>query len=69
MPYLGTFGLEFENTIVIFEMCTLEFVQVKNFAKKTKMPKFGTKMPYLGTFGLEFEKAIVISDISTLEFL
>ena len=36
MPYLGTFGLEFENTIVIFEMCTLEFVQVKNFAKKQK---------------------------------
>ena len=41
----------------------------EKFRKKTKMPKFGTKMPYLGTFGLEFEKAIVISDISTLEFL
>ena len=41
----------------------------EKFRKKTRMPKFGTKMPYLGTFGLEFEKAIVISDISTLEFL
>ena len=26
MPYLGIFGLEFENNIVIFEISTLEFV-------------------------------------------
>ena len=27
MPYLGTFGLEFQKTIVIFEIGTLEFVK------------------------------------------
>ena len=26
MPYLGIFGLEFENNIVIFEISTLKFV-------------------------------------------
>ena len=25
MPYLGVFGLEFENNIVIFEISTLKF--------------------------------------------
>ena len=27
MPYLGIFGLEFQNSIVIFEISTLEFVK------------------------------------------
>ena len=27
MPYLGIFGLEFQKTIVIFEISTLEFVK------------------------------------------
>ena len=27
MPYLGIFGLEFQKTIVIFEMSTLEFAK------------------------------------------
>ena len=27
MPYLGIFGLEFENNIVMFEISTLEFFQ------------------------------------------
>ena len=27
MPYLGIFGLEFQRTIIIFEISTLEFVK------------------------------------------
>ena len=33
MPYLGVFGLEFENNIVIFDVNTLEFVYLENFLK------------------------------------
>ena len=53
MLYLGTFGLQFENNIVIFEINTLEFVYLQTFAKKKKQNclSLGSKMPYLGIFG------------------
>ena len=54
MPHLGIFGLEFENNIVIFEISTLEFVQLQNFAEKQKCLNLGPKMPYLGILGLDF---------------
>ena len=41
---------EFEHIIVIFEISTLEFIQLQNFEKKTKMPKFGTKNALFGYF-------------------
>ena len=59
--------LEFENNIVIFEISTLEFVSLQNFAKKQKCLNLGTKL-CLCLFGLEFQKTIVIFEISTLEF-
>ena len=34
MPDLRIFGPVFENTIVIYEMSTLEFVKLQNFMKK-----------------------------------
>ena len=34
MLYLGIFGLEYQKTIVVFEISTLEFVQLRNFVKK-----------------------------------
>ena len=68
MPYVGIFGLELGNNMIMFEMNTLEFVQVQSFVKKHKMPKFGTKNVLFGFFGLEFQKAIVIFEVSTLEF-
>ena len=49
MPYWGIFELEFENAIVIFEMSTLEYVILQNFAKEIKMPKFGTKNALFGS--------------------
>ena len=52
MPYLGVFGLEFENNIVMFEISTLEFVLLQNFDKKLKCLNLGPKMPYLGVCGL-----------------
>ena len=51
---LSTFGLESENNVVIFEISTLEFIQLQNFAEKQKYLNLGPKMPYLGVFGLEF---------------
>ena len=64
-----TFGLEFQKTIVIFRISTLEFVYLQNFTKKAKMPKFGTKNALFGYFGLRFLNIIVIFEISTLEFV
>ena len=32
MPYLDIVGLEFKNTIVIFEFSTLKFAYLQNFA-------------------------------------
>ena len=51
MSYLGVFRLESEETNVIFEISTLEFVSLQNLAKKTtKMPKFVTKNALFGYF-------------------
>ena len=69
MPYLSSFGLEFERSYVIFEISTLEFVWLKNFKKKAKCINLRLKMPYLGHFWLQFEKNIVIFEIATLEFV
>ena len=33
MPYLGIFGLEFENDIVMFEISAVGFVKLLNFVK------------------------------------
>ena len=49
IPYLGIFELEFEKAIVIFEISTLEYVILQNFAKEIKMPKFGTKNALFGS--------------------
>ena len=50
MPYLGIFGLDLKKkTIVIFEISTLKFVSLENFAEK-KMPKFGIKNVLFGYF-------------------
>ena len=34
MPFLGIFELKFEENIVIFEISTLQFAEIQNFAKK-----------------------------------
>ena len=60
MIHLGTFGLEFENNFVIFDISTLKFVYMQNFTKKQKCLNVGQKTHDLGIFGLEFENNIVI---------
>ena len=60
---------ELEHIIVIFEISTLEFIQLQNFEKKQKCLNLGPKMPYLGNFWLELEKTVVIFEISTLKFV
>ena len=52
MPHLGVFGLEFENNIVIFEISTLE---------KMEMSKFGAKNALFGCFVTRILKTIFIN--------
>ena len=44
MPYLGIFGLEFENNTVIFETNKFEFIYLQ------KRSKFGTKNALFGYY-------------------
>ena len=44
MPDLGIFGLDFENKIVIFEISTLEFVQLQNIVEKQQCLNLGPNM-------------------------
>ena len=43
---LGIFGLQFENTIAIFEISTLEFVLMQSLVQKYKSLSLGPKMSY-----------------------
>ena len=62
-------GKNFKNTIVIFEITTLEFVCLQNFTEKQKCLNLWPKKSGLEIFGLEFENNIVIFEISTLKFV
>ena len=66
IPYFGIFGLEFEDTIVIFEHP--QICLIPKFFAKVKILNFGPKMPYLDNFELVFWKNIVIFEINTLEY-
>ena len=68
MSYLGIFGLEFSKTIVIFEIGTLKFVYLQNFAKRQKCQNLRTKMLDFRIFEQEFQKVFVIFEISTLKY-
>ena len=68
MPYLGIFGLEFSKPIVIFEIGTLKFVYLQNFAKKQKCQNLRTKMLDFRIFEQEFQKVFVIFEMSTLKY-
>ena len=48
------FWLEFPNAIAIFEISTLEFVELQDFTKKEKTLNMGLTTTYLGFFGLQF---------------
>ena len=50
MHYLGIIRLEFENTFVIFEINTLEFVSSVSFVQKLKILKYGTKSTWFWYF-------------------
>ena len=62
MPKFGIknalFGLflnySIKKAIVIFEISTLKFVYLQNFAEKQKFLNLSQKVPYLGIIGLEF---------------
>ena len=50
MPYFDTLGKELKKTVAVFEISTPKFFQLQNFAKKTKMAKFGRKKALFGYF-------------------
>ena len=55
MAYFGIFGLEFEKSILMFDIRTFEFVKNQSFMiEKNFFLKL--KLPNLGIFGLKFEK-------------
>ena len=54
MPHLAIFGLDFQKTIVLFEINSLEFVKLQNFAKNQKCLNLGPKWPNFHIFGLDF---------------
>ena len=51
--YLGSFRLEFEKAVVIFEISTLEFFLMQSLNLICKCLNFEQKFLYLGIFGLE----------------
>ena len=58
-----------QKIILIFQIRTLGFVKLQNFAKNQKSLNLGPKIPCLGVFRLNFfKKTIFIFEISTLEF-
>ena len=68
IPDLHILVMEFENTIVITEICVLEFLLLKSFVQKNKSLHLGPKMLDFGIFEMEIGNNIVIFEISTLEF-
>ena len=56
MRDLGIFGLELENSILIFQISTLEFVWLQNVVWKRKCLNYGPKISYLGFFLENFKK-------------
>ena len=68
MHYSGTFRSYFDETIVIFEISTREFVKIPIFMLNKKKLNMEPKLPYLGDLGQHFETTTVIFEISTIEF-
>ena len=54
IPYLGIFGLEFENNFVIFEISALKLLYLQNFTKKQKCLNLGPKSTYSGIFDQKY---------------
>ena len=50
MPYLGIFGVEFQKTVVIYKIRTLEFVKLYNSSncQKRKLSRIGSKNALFG---------------------
>ena len=68
LSYLGIFGIEFEKTIVIFEIRTLEVIKIERFMLNKNKLNLGAKLPYLCIFWLKFKKSILIFESATTEF-
>ena len=54
MPYLGIFGLEFQKTIVMFEISTLKFVKNESL---THTMNFGVRSTFSKGLGSAFSES------------
>ena len=54
MSYLGIFGPEFKNSIVIMEICAFEFAYLQIFGARVKYLNLGPQMPYVDIFAPAF---------------
>ena len=73
MRYMVILGLEFENTIVIFEISAREFVSMQSLMQKWKSLNLEQKMPYLDILGKNFKKLPsylkpALSNLSKMKF-
>ena len=61
--------MDFQNTIVKFEVSTLTFMKLQSLTqnRKTLDLGLGTKIVLFEYFRVEFKKTIVIFEISTLK--
>ena len=66
VPDLGIFLLEFEKTIVIFQISTLKYGYLQNFWRKRKCLKFEPKGPYLVMFDKSSSAAELFSSSGRL---
>ena len=69
MPDLCVLGMEFENTIAIIEIRTLEFVSLQSFVQNQKSLNLEPKMSYQAIFGMEFKNNNAAFEHSALEFV
>ena len=61
MPYLSNFGMEFEKTIDIIEISTLEFRAIANFDANMKALKFEIKNALFRYFWAGILKKLLLS--------
>ena len=64
---LGKFRIKFEKTIVIFEISTIDLVNMQSFLLKKKL-NLGTKFPCLSIFGENLKKLLSYLESAPFNF-
>ena len=62
-------GKNYEKTILMFQISTLNFAYLPTFTKKQKCLNLGPTLSDLGIFVLEFQNNFLIFEINSLQFV